>query len=356
MAGKIGVWGMVKQNIIPVAAVVATVGGVVVLGSLFGIQGFPTFSAAGAAIPGGAGAPAQVGASGGICDDPVDASFFAQYENYALSPMQSSGAATNAAFYVNGLPIAKNTSATSASAYTTLTDVIPCGQVFHVIFGDGTSYYYQDVTKFTAGDYAGQDLRGNQELVDIVATLKPIESGTLAVRIMNDSNQWTTQVGADFTAAGTNRDTTIRVKQTDASAFFGDGKYMISMAGNSLNYSTFTLNPTTSGVSVGTAETCPTSVSNHYAALDASMKVMCYPVTATEDAFGMNGDFTHEFDLLPTSASGAAPTTGRNNVSIGVSDWANRIESGAIVWGYDTLTNTDMGATNVYLDQAIVPW
>ena len=336
---KIGIWGKIKANALPIAALAVT-GAAVIYGiQAMHIQGIPFLSAA-ATGEGAQQTVVQI-TGAGTCTQPPDVSLVANYENFAVTPMQEARVATTAALYLDGDTIAKNSTTTATGTAVTVPSFTACNKMFHVIFGDGSTYYYAD---------SGQ-IKADGDVVDISKTLKP--TGTVTIRLDNESDRGKTSVGAPFVAGTPNNEVVFKIKESDSTTYWGDPKYGVALAGNQYNYTDFTMAPLTTGVSVSNQITCPQSVTSHFG---ANMVVRCYEVTATDKADGtdgLKGVFTHEFQLTVSPLSGVKPTL---NISIGTFDLAGYVENGAIVPAYESKANADIGATNVYADNAVVPY
>ncbi len=223
------------------------------------------------------------------------------------------------------------TKGSTSSGTATVTDVGSCGDTVNLWAGNNSNYYLAEAGAIK--------MDKNQKSTEIV--LKPV--GNVALTLSNATALGASSVGVDLVAGTMNSDVKIKLKEAIGSAYWGDGKHLISVAGSSYNYTKFVL--------TGAKETtCPQTVLSYYSGVITSPVVNCFEV-----ANELYNTAEEEFTLQIYPVSGVEPNTA---ISIGTSDYACQIVNGKTQCGYTDYANPniDIGASDVFVNNAVIPY
>jgi hypothetical protein len=225
------------------------------------------------------------------------------------------------------------TEGTTSGGVATVEAIASCGDVASLWAGDDSTYYLAEVGKITL----------NQNVKRVEVVLKPI--GNVAITLSNSTALGASSVGVDLTAGVMNSDVKVKLKETAGSAYWGDSKHLISVAGSSYNYTKFAI--------VGTnvkEVACPQTHLSYYASVLESPIVKCFEVN--DDLYNTKEE---EFTLQIYPVAGIEPDT---SISIGTADYACQIVNAKTVCGYTDYinSNVDIGASDVFVDDAVVPY
>lgn len=223
------------------------------------------------------------------------------------------------------------TSGTTTDGVATVTDISSCGDKVNLWAGDGSTYYLAEAGAITM----------DKNVKSVETVLKPV--GNVAITLSNTTTMGASSVDVDLVAGTMNSDIKIKLKETDASSYWGDGKHLIAVAGTSYNYTKFVL--------VGATETnCPQSILSYFGSVITSPVVNCFEVSNE-----LYNTAEEEYTLQIFPVSGVSPD---ESISIGTADYACQIVNAKTTCGYSDYSNpnVDIGADNVYIDDAISPY
>lgn len=277
------------------------------------------------------GKTAAVGNTGGMstatgqCPDSgkTDLSLMAKYQNFSgNSEVQVN---TTYAIYLKDAYSATASGTTGTASAVTASGVVNCiapANVFHVIYGDGTTYYYQDTTPATTTGAIMASPDGGMLLKKV---------GTVGVKGSNSTTLGNAAIQVWGMIAGVPDNTVVlQVKEGAVDSYFGNGAYIVEFV-----YPTSNLSAVLSDT--GSVVACPSHVS-----VAAGYVARCYEINHAL----ANGAYDN-IGVTLQPQSGVTPANG-TVIGVTIVDKGTVLKNGQVISAYENPDNlADVGATDV---------